>query len=71
MNANELKLQLANSGINNATLNFNNDSQSNNSQQQQNRQNERQAEQEYTYFDNEEASEEVLSSLEIVVPQYG
>ena len=71
MNANELKSQLANSGINNATLNFNNDSQSNNSQQQQNRQNERQAEQEYTYFDNEEASEEVLSSLEIVVPQYG
>ncbi len=71
MNANDLKTQLANSGINNASLNFNNHSDSNNSQQQQNRQNERQAEKEYNYYENEETAEEVLSSLEIIVPQYG
>lgn len=71
LNANELRTQLANSGINNASLNFNNHSDSSNSQQQQNSQNERQAEQEYNYYENEEAAEEVLNSLEIVVPQYG
>jgi len=73
LNANDLKVQLANNGINNATLNFNNSQQDsqNAQQQQQNRQNERQANEEYNYFENEEANEEVLSSLEIVVPQYG
>jgi len=73
LNANDLKVQLANNGINNASLNFNNSSQDNQNaqQQQQNRQNERQANEEYNYFDNEEVNEEVLSSLEIVVPQYG
>jgi len=72
MNANDLKVQLQNSGINNASLNFNNNSQDgqNTPQQQQNRQNERQANEEYNYFDNEEANEEIISSLEIVVPQY-
>ena len=74
MNANELKVQLSNSGINNATLNFNNSSQNNDSnasQQQQNRQQEQQAHEEYNYFESEEANEEIISSLEIVVPQYG
>ena len=72
MNANELRTQLANTGINNATLNFNNSSQSeqNNSQQQQNHQNERKADKEYNYFEGEETNEEILSSLEIVVPNY-
>ena len=73
MNANELRTQLANNGINNASLNFNNNSQNSEqqaSQQQQNRQNERKADEEYNYFDNEEQNEEVLSSLEIVVPNY-
>jgi len=72
MNANDLKVQLSNNGINNASLNFNNNSQDgqNTPQQQQNRQNERQANEEYNYFDNEEANEEIISSLEIVVPQY-
>jgi len=72
MNANELRTQLNNNGINNASLNFNNSSQ--NSEQgasgQQNRQNERRADEEYGYFDNEEENEEILSSLEIVVPHY-
>ena len=72
MNANDLKAQLTNSGINNATLNFNNQDGNNSQsgQQQQNRQNERKADQEYNYFENEEHNEEVLSSLEIIVPNY-
>ncbi|MCX6052774.1 MAG: flagellar hook-length control protein FliK [Campylobacterales bacterium] len=71
MNATELKTQLSNNGINNATLNFNNNSDgSGASQQQGQKQNEKRAHEEYNYFENEENSEEVLSSLEIVVPRY-
>lgn len=72
MNANELRTQLSNSGINNATLNFSNSSGSGEqaAQQQQNRQNERRANEEYAYFENEEKNEEILSSLEIIVPSY-
>ncbi len=73
MNANDLRTQLQNSGINNATLNFSNNSQSdqnNASQQQQHRQNEQKADKEYNYFDKEEQNEEIISSLEIVVPSY-
>ena len=71
MNVNELRAQLNNSGINNATLNFNNQSENNQqSSQQQNRQNEQEAREEYNYFENEESNEEILSSLEIVVPNY-
>ena len=73
LNANDLKTQLSSNGINNASLNFNNseqNSQEQASQQQRNRQNERQADEEYNYFANEEQNEEVISSLEIVVPNY-
>jgi post-segregation antitoxin (ccd killing protein) len=72
MNANELRTQLNNNGINNASLNFNNSSQNSEqgASQQQNRQNEQRADEEYNYFNNEEQNEEVLSSLEIVVPHY-
>jgi len=77
LNANDLKVQLNNSGINNATLNFNNNSssseQSSFGQQQQNSQNEKQAKDEYGIlreFGNEEKNEEILNSLEIVVPNY-
>jgi len=72
LNANDLKAQLSNNGINNASLNFNNSSQDNQNaqQEQQNRQNERQAREEYNYLDKEEANEEVLNLLEIIVPQY-
>ena len=75
LNASDLKLQLNNNGINNASLNFNNNSQSSDQggfgqQQQQNSQNEKQAKEEYQYFGNEEQNEEVLNSLEIVVPYY-
>jgi len=77
MNANELRAQLNNSGINNALLNFNNSSEDgsqNASQQQQNHQKQKEAHEEYGIlrkFENEEANEEILSSLEIIVPQYG
>ncbi|PIX63001.1 MAG: flagellar hook-length control protein FliK [Sulfurimonas sp. CG_4_10_14_3_um_filter_36_910] len=71
MNVNELRTQLSNNGINNATFNFSNQSDSSNSSsQQQSRQHGRQAEKEYSYFENEESNERVLSSLEIIVPQY-
>ena len=75
LNANDLKAQLSNNGINNASSNFNNNSQNSESsfsgqQQQQNSQNEREAGREYNYFENEEVNEEVLTSLEIVVPSY-
>jgi hypothetical protein len=74
MNANELKTQLSNNGIQNATLNFSNNSQNDSSSsfggQQQSRQNEQKAREEYNYFGEEEANEEILSSLEIVVSNY-
>ncbi|MCW8838374.1 MAG: flagellar hook-length control protein FliK, partial [Thiovulaceae bacterium] len=67
MNANDLKVQLNNSGIQNATLNFNGEQQQSSQQQNQ------QARQEYRMlqeFDSEDKNEEILSSLEIVVPSY-
>ena len=74
MNANDLKVQLQNNGINNASLNFNNSSQNGeqtaSQQQQQHQQREQQAGEEYNYFTTQEENEEILSSLEIVVPHY-
>jgi len=70
MNANDLKTQLNNSGINNATLNFSNSSQDGSAMQQQNRQQSEQAHKEYNHFKKEEQNEEIISSLEIVVPHY-
>ncbi len=74
LNVQDLKVQLTNTGINNATLNFNNNASDSNQsgfgQQQQNSQHGREAKDEYNYFDNEEKNEEILSSLEIVVPNY-
>jgi len=71
MNANDLKVQLQNSGINNASLNFSNNSQEQAASQQQQQQHSRQeANSEYSFFEHEEQSEEIISSLEIVVPYY-
>lgn len=73
MNINELRVQLNNNGINNAIFNFSSGSQSGDASAnagQQQRQNEQKAHQEYNYFENEETREEVLSSLEIIVPRY-
>ena len=71
MNANELRTQLTNNGINNASLNFNSQDSSHSStgEQEQHRQ-QQQADKEYSHFNNEEVNEEILSSLEIVVPNY-
>jgi len=78
LNASDLKANLNISGINNATLNFNNSSQDENSfaqnqnaqQEQQQKQQEQKAKNEYSFFENEEQNEEILDSLEIVVPHY-
>ncbi|NPA60330.1 MAG: flagellar hook-length control protein FliK, partial [Epsilonproteobacteria bacterium] len=73
LNSNELKVQLQNSGINNATLNFSNSSQSSDSSfsgGQQSFHHENKAKDEYNYFEKEEKNEEVISSLEIIVPHY-
>ena len=72
LNANELRAQLNNNGINNASLNFNSQDSSNSQagQQEQHRQKEQQAGDQYSYFNNEEHNEEILSSLEIIVPNY-
>jgi hypothetical protein len=72
MNANDLKTQLTNNGIQNATLNFSSGSSdgSQANQQQQDQRRNHQAKEEYNYYDKEEQSEEVLSSLEIIVPNY-
>jgi len=74
LNANDLKVQLHNNGIQNASLNFNNNSQgsefTNGGQAQQQQQQRQNARDEYNYFENEETNEEILSSLEIVVPNY-
>ena len=74
MNAQDLKVQLHNNGIQNASLNFSNnsgggDAQSNaNTQHQQ--QNRDESYKSFNYFDRDEENEELLSSLEIVVPNY-
>lgn len=75
MNAQDLKTQLANNGISNASLNFNNSSQSdqsgaNQQQQHQQKHQDQKAQDEYNYFETQEKNEEILSSLEIVVPHY-
>ncbi len=75
MNANDLKVQLSNNGINNASLHFNNNSQSSDGSsgsqtQQQHQQQRERAQSEYNYTQAQENSEEILSSLEIVVPHY-
>jgi hypothetical protein len=71
MNATELKTQLSNSGINNATLNFSNSSENSGSNQHQGqREHEKQAHEQYNYFDKETENEEIVSSLEIVIPRY-
>jgi hypothetical protein len=75
MNANELKVQLQNSGINNASLNFSNNAQGGESAysggqtQQQQHQHEKQQYDAYNFYENEE-HEEVLNSLEIVIANY-
>ena len=73
LNANDLKAQLNSSGINNATLNFNNNSegeQNSNAHQQQQQKHRQKADDEYNYFEDQETNEELLNSLEMVVSRY-
>ena len=72
MNVNDLKVQLTNNGIQNATLNFNSGSSDGGQagHQDQNHRQNQQASQEYSYFDKDEQNEEIINSLEIVVPNY-
>jgi hypothetical protein len=73
LNAHDLKTQLSNHGINNASLNFSGNGQNDNSQagsQQQQRHSQQQAQNEYNYFEKQESHEEILNSLEIVVANY-
>lgn len=64
-NLNELRTQLSQNGINNATFNFNSDAHD-----QQHRQKEQQAHRQYEYFAGEEENEEQSRSLEIIIPRY-
>ena len=68
-NANDLKVQLNQNGMNNATLNFNSSSD-NQGQQQQNSHQQQNAKQAYEYLEKNETNEEIVTSLEIVVPRY-
>jgi len=70
LNANELRTQLTNNGINNASLNFTSQDSSHSSAGEQEQHRQQQANKEYSHFKNEEHSEEILNSLEIVVPNY-
>ena len=70
MNVNELRTQLNNTGINNATFNFNSQSEQQSSSEHNHQNEQRQAQKEYNHFENEEQNEEILNSLEIVVPHY-
>ena len=70
-NAGDLKTQLVQNGMNNASVNFNSstDTQSQ-QQQQQNGHQKESAKKAYEAFTQDETNEEILSSLEIVVPRY-
>jgi hypothetical protein len=72
LHANELRQQLQNSGINNATLNFNNQSDNGGGSQggEHQRHQEQKGHKTYQTLAQEENREEILSSLEIVVPRY-
>ncbi len=70
-NVNELKMQLTQNGMNNATLNFSSAADAQTQQQQQNEQHKQGAKRAYEAFNQDKTtSEEMLTSLEIVLPQY-
>jgi flagellar hook-length control protein FliK len=69
-NSGDLKTQLTQNGMNNASVNFNSSSDSQGQQQQQNGHQKESAKKAYEAFTQDETNEEILSSLEIVVPRY-
>jgi len=70
MNINELKVQLNQNGINNATFNFNSSSQGGENSNGANQQQQQNAKKEYNYFEQDEQNEDIVNSLEIVVARY-
>ena len=64
-NLQELKMQLSQNGINNASFNFNGDAH-----HQQQKEKERNRKNEYEYFTQDEEHEEQSRQLEIIVPRY-
>ena len=70
MNINELKVQLNQNGINNATFNFNSSSQGGENSNGANQQQQQNAKKEYNYFEQDEQNEDIVNSLEIVVAHY-
>jgi len=64
-NSNDLKIQLSQNGMNNATLNF---SSSGNMSDSQNRQHQEDAKKTYRQLD--EQNEDFANSLEIIIPRY-
>ena len=73
-NSGDLKTQLTQNGMNNATLNFNSSTDTQNQQQQQQQQRnghqKESAKKAYEAFNQDETNEEILSSLEIVIARY-
>ena len=70
-NAGDLKTQLGQNGMNNASVNFNSSTDTQSQQQQQQNGHQREsAKKAYEAFTQDDTSEEILSSLEIVVPRY-
>ena len=69
-NVTELKNQLVQNGMNNASFNFNGSTDNQSQQQQQNGHQQQSAKKAYGQFGAGETNEEVLSSLEIVIPRY-
>lgn len=69
-NASELKAQLAQQGITNATMNFMSGGDSQNQQSGQQQQQQQQRFQAYESFEELKLNEEQLSALEIIIPNY-
>lgn len=69
-NATELKAQLAHQGITNATMNFMSGDGQNGSAQQQQHQNQQNQYKSYQSFEELNLSDEQVSALEIIIPNY-
>ena len=70
--ATELKMQLAQNGVSNATMNFSNGNGTGNEQQQQQQRQQQQqhAAEQYRHFDQQEEQPPLYTQLELIVPRY-
>ena len=69
-NLQDLKTQFQNNGINNATFDFNSSSQEQQREAAQQQQNQQRAKQHYQDFEEFNEDEEIITSLEITIPNY-